>query len=197
MKRTPVLPLVALTLLFTLTAAAPPARADTPSPEQRAGELENKGQEAALAGRFGEAASALRAAWALVPSASVACFQPAPERAQPPPPTPISDKSIATSILGGGGGAFIALGLAFSTFSALTGPAAEQASSGYRKAFGPCSGGACGTGDAGIAHSTAQTVAVSGLAIGGGLVTLAGILRLFPQPSAPRAARALSTVAVW
>ncbi|HZF48901.1 MAG TPA: hypothetical protein VE093_09645 [Polyangiaceae bacterium] len=59
--------------VIVIASASRPARADDPSPEQRAEALEAQAREAARAGNLEEAAATLRAAWDLAPWSSIAC----------------------------------------------------------------------------------------------------------------------------
>jgi hypothetical protein len=59
--------------VIVIASAPRPARADEPSPEQRAEALEAQAYEAARAGNLEEAAATLRAAWDLAPWSSIAC----------------------------------------------------------------------------------------------------------------------------
>jgi hypothetical protein len=58
---------------LALASAASQARADEPSPKERAAELEKKAFDAAQADQLDKAASALRAAWRLAPARTTAC----------------------------------------------------------------------------------------------------------------------------
>jgi hypothetical protein len=59
--------------VIVIASAPRPARADEPSPEQRAEALGAQAYEAARAGKLEEAAATLRAAWDLAPWSSIAC----------------------------------------------------------------------------------------------------------------------------
>lgn len=120
----------------------------------------------------------------------------APTPPQPPPPEPSSRKTVGI-ILGASGGTLAVVGAISLGFAASARASMLRESREFQDERGACVPDGCGAPEATTSYVAASAVGITGVAIGGVLGVVGGYVGLSPQPSAPRTASALSTVAEW